>query len=107
MATTLKVRVFLSKVGETICVSYRSPYTEVKNWYQMQLQDLTKMLAIVIENIVFSREEDCLLITYTRKDECDEMQEVIADMIADPDDDGNYPIKFGEDEYFVSGELII
>lgn len=107
MTTIIKVKVFLSKVGETTRVTYRSPYAEVVSWYRQQLEDLAKMLFIRVDYISFSRDDDCLVIAYTRKDECDEMSEVIADMIADPDDDCNCPIMFGDEEYFISGEVII
>jgi hypothetical protein len=62
-------------------------------------------IVIVECKVDFSRDDEKLVISYTRLPECDSSPEVINTCLADPDDDGNHPLRIGNQNYFVIGMI--
>lgn len=105
--TTIKVDVFLSRAGaDTVPVTGRGgTFQQVVEWYKEHTRFIAEFYSVQILNISFSRDDEKLIISYFRLPECDESADVIDTCLSDPDDDGNYPLRIGNYDYLVIGEI--
>ena len=105
--TTILVDVSLALDGkDSIPVTSRSGVAHlVVDWYYEQTEFLAKFYHLQILSIIFSRDDEKLFISYARLPECDESPEVINTCLADPDDDGNHPLRIGNQNYLVIGMI--
>lgn len=74
-------------------------------WYRKQTADIEEVYGIHINDISHVT-DDVYKISYTMNQEDDsEDPEVLNHMLADPDDDGNYPIVIDRRKYLIVGEI--
>lgn len=71
----------------------------IKKWYIEAVYDQLNFTIDHVENSVFKIEYD------TETEEDDEFLQIEKEMIADPDDDGNYPIIVNNRYYLISGKV--
>jgi hypothetical protein len=81
------------------------PHDQIVHWYQNQLADVAAIYDVRIIEVSYVR-DDVFKVGYIISQESDEDVKVINHLLADPDDDGNYPIKIGRKKYLVVGEIV-
>ena len=106
MSATLEVKVDLLQAGFSVRLTATSPYNLVVDWFKQLLPLEAKMLHVEVTDVRFDLIKECVVISYTRLPDCDELDFVIADMLADPDDNCNYPIVIDGVSYIVMGTSI-
>jgi hypothetical protein len=81
---------------------------EIVDWYQNQAEFYEKFYEVqnIIYKYDYNNKQFIVCYKYDQDKFCEDDKLVLEVSLLDPDDDGNNPIKLGDEEYLVYGELM-
>ena len=104
---TLCFKVEIKCGNKVIPITKRSKIQpRIIEWYKEQYEFLADFYSIEIKSITFNYTEGYFMVKYDRKEDADELDYVIEESLADPDDDGNSPMKAYGADCLVIGTII-